>query len=200
MRVLPLLALAVLVTVVGLAALPWNPTQHGAYPLTPTHADLQNSVALGGGDGAKTGSTPLAEEMISLTLEIDRVRLAAGAEFTATVTLTNRGTEEVRIEYFIGQLFEVVVTSAEGRVVYRYSATTPYGYVMSRPLQLVLGPGESYRQVLRLRAVDESGNPLPPGTYTVTAYLTGAVEGRAPSEVGWPKAFARSNSVGITVE
>nr|BAJ49347.1 hypothetical protein HGMM_F01D06C14 [Candidatus Caldarchaeum subterraneum] len=133
---------------------------------------------------------------ITLTLQISPQTAGPTASINAVLTLTNTGTTAVNIEYFIGQLFEIIIKNTEGVTVYRLSATTPYRYMMSRPLQLTLNPGETYQQNISLKLVDTAGQPLPPGTYTATAYLTAAVEHHPPPE---GKAAAKSNTVQIII-
>lgn len=133
---------------------------------------------------------------ITLTLQISPQTAGPGASINAALTLTNTGTTAINIEYFISQLFEIIIKNTEGVTVYRLSATTPYRYMMSRPLQLTLNPGETYQQTISLKLVDANGQPLPPGTYTATAYLTAGVEHHPPAE---DKAAAKSNTVQITI-
>lgn len=140
-----------------------------------------------------------AQTPISLTLEISPTTAPQGASVNAVLTLTNTGTTAINIEYFIGQLFEIIVKDEEGSTVYRLSDTTPHRYMMSRPLQLILNTGETYRQQVKLRLVNTHGQPLPPGTYTATAYLTAGVEHHPPAEGYEAKAAAKSNPVQIII-
>ncbi|MEM4415947.1 MAG: BsuPI-related putative proteinase inhibitor [Candidatus Caldarchaeum sp.] len=158
---------------------------------TPRHSE---TIAGGGDDVHRVGETSL-----SLVLDIPVRTSRPGAEIVVTVTLANTGSTTLNIEYFIGQLYDIIIKNSEGRIVYRSSETTPYRHMLSRPLQLTLSPGETSKQEITVKLADASGNPLPPGKYTATAYLLGGVEKYTPPEKYGLKASAKSNTVEINI-
>lgn len=160
---------------------------------SPTSQPSSNVAA------SNTSEQTTANTPITLTLEIPVRTMRTGEEMTATITLTNTRISPITIEYFIGQLYDIIIKDAEGRIVYRYSETTPYRYMMSKPLQLTLQPGETHTEQLTIKPVNTAGQPLPPGQYKATAYLTAAIEGYKPSENYGLKASANSNTVELTL-
>lgn len=198
-----LITAALLVVIAGLTALAWpiNPyTPTDTTTQTAQKSAISSETSLQVEESTASGQqTPSPGGHLALTLDIPTQTVAPGAEIVATVRLTNTGTTALTIEYFIGQLFEIIIKNAEGETVYRYSETNPYRYMASRPLQLVLNPGETHQQQIKIKLVDSSEQPLPPGRYTASAYLTAGIEGYAPPEPYEVKAAAKSNTVEIVI-
>lgn len=172
------------------AAQPSQNTAAGS-ETTPQHSGTD---AGRGDDVGRGGETPL-----SLFIDIPVQTISSGAEIKVKVTLANTGSTQLNIEYFLGQLYDIIIKDSGGRIVYRSSETTSYRYMLSRPLQLTLSPGETSKQEITVKLADASGTPLPPGKYTVTAYLLGGVEKYTPPEKYGLKASAKSNTVEIDV-
>jgi len=143
------------------------------------------------------------ERVVSLKIAVDSVRLTPGSVILLTTIVQNTGPEEVLLEYFIGQLFEVIIRDEAGTPVYLHSDTGFYKHLMAAPLHLRLAPGETHAENIEIKMVysrgGEKGSPLPTGTYTLTVYLTAAVQGHPSRTIDGLKAYT-SASIEITVE
>jgi hypothetical protein len=122
-----------------------------------------------------------AERILTLNISVDGLEFPLGSTIHLKATVRNAGTEEVLLEYFAGQLFEVVIKDGSGKIVYVHSDRGFQRYLMIAPLHLRLAPGESHTETMEVPLVytrgAEKGQPLPPGNYTLTVYLTAAVQG-----------------------
>ena len=120
-----------------------------------------------------------------------------------TATIGNTGTEEVLLEYFIGQLFEVIIRDESGTLVYVHSDRGFQRYLAIAPLHLGLAPEESHTETVEVPLVytrgAEKGKPLPPENYTLTVYLTAAVQGHPSGIIDGVKAYVAA-SIKITVK
>jgi len=143
-----------------------------------------------------------AERILVLNISVDGVEFAPGSTMHLKATIRNTGTEEVLLEYFIGQLFEVIIRDESGRAVYVHSDRGFQRYLMMAPLHFRLAPGESHTETIEIPLVysrgAEKGKPLPPGAYTLTVYLTAAVQWHQSGIIDGVKAYTAS-SVRITV-
>jgi hypothetical protein len=143
-----------------------------------------------------------AEWVLSLNLSVDGVEFPPGSTMHLKATIRNTGTEGVLLEYFAGQLFEVVIRDETGTIVYVHSDGGFQRYLMIAPLHLRLTPGESHTETMEIPLVytrgAERGKPLPPGNYTLTVYLTAAVQGHPYMTIDGVKAYTVA-SIGITV-
>ena len=119
-----------------------------------------------------------AERVLVLNISVDGVEFAPGSTVHLKATVINAGTEEVLLEYFAGQFFEVTIRDESGTIVYVHSDRGFQRYLMMAPLHLRLAPGESHTETMEIPLVytrgAEKGKPLPPGNYTLTVYLTAA--------------------------
>jgi hypothetical protein len=59
-----------------------------------------------------------AEKILVLNISVNGVEFPPGSTIHLKATVMNAGTEEVRLEYFGGQLFEVVIKDETGTIVY----------------------------------------------------------------------------------
>jgi hypothetical protein len=143
-----------------------------------------------------------AERVLVLNISVDGVEFAPGSTMHLKATVMNAGTEEVLLEYFTGQLFEVVIRDESGKIVYVHSDRGFQRYLMMAPLHLRLAPGESHTETVKVPLVytrgAEKGKPLPPGNYTLTVYLTAAVQGHPSGIIDGVKAYTTA-SIRITV-
>jgi hypothetical protein len=143
-----------------------------------------------------------AERILVLNISVDGVEFPPGSTMHLKATIRNTGTEEVLLEYFAGQLFEVVIRDESGKIVYAYSDRGFQRYLMIAPLHLRLAPGESHTETMEIPLVysrgAEKGKPLPPGNYTLTVYLTAAVQGHPSGTIDGVKAYTAA-SIRITV-
>jgi len=143
-----------------------------------------------------------AERILVLNISVDGVEFPPGSTVHLKATVGNAGTEGVLLEYFAGQLFEVVIRDETGTIVYVHSDGGFQRYLMIAPLHLRLTPGESHTETMEIPLVytkgAEKGKPLPPGNYTLTVYLTAAVHGHPYMTIDGVKAYTVA-SIGIAV-
>ena len=143
-----------------------------------------------------------AERILVLNISMDSAEFAPGSTIHLKATVGNAGTEEVLLEYFVGQLFEVMIRDESGTIVYVHSDRGFQRYLMIAPLHLRLAPGESRTETMEIPLIYSRGAEkdklLPPGNYTLTVYLTAAVQGHPSWTIDGVKAYAAS-SIGITV-
>jgi hypothetical protein len=138
-----------------------------------------------------------AERILMLNISVDGVEFPPGSTVHLKATVGNTGTEGVLLEYFTGQLFEVVIRDESGRAVYVHSDRGFQRYLMIAPLHLRLAPGESHTETMEIPLVytrgAEKGQPLPPGNYTLTVYLTAAVQGHPSGIIDGVKAYTAAS-------
>jgi hypothetical protein len=144
-----------------------------------------------------------AKRILVLNISVDGVEFPPGSTVHLKATVRNIGTEEVLLEYFAGQLSEVVIRDESGTLVYVHSDRGFRRYLMIAPLHLRLAPGESRTETMEVPLVytrgAEKGKPLPPGNYTLTVYLTAAVQGHLSGSIDGVKAYTTA-SIRITVK
>jgi hypothetical protein len=59
--------------------------------------------------------------VLVLNISVDGLEFSPGLAIRLKTTVRNTGTEEVLLEYFAGQLFEVMIRDESGRAVYVHS-------------------------------------------------------------------------------
>jgi hypothetical protein len=95
-----------------------------------------------------------------------------------------------------------MIRDGSGRAVYVHSYRGFQRYLMIAPLQLGLAPGENHTETMEIPLVytreAEKGKPLPPGNYTLTVYLTAAVQGHPSGIIDGVKAYTAAQ-IRITV-
>jgi endonuclease/exonuclease/phosphatase (EEP) superfamily protein YafD len=191
---LPALLVAGLVAVAGYALVQPLQTTSQALTTSTTTMSTQNQ--------ATETVHQTADKPLRLNIAMDGVEFTPGSTIHLTASIQNTGTEEVSLEYFIGQLFEVIIRDGSGAPVYIHSDTGFQKYLMAAPLHLRLAPGESHTETIEITLVysrgAEKNNPLPPGTYTLTVYLTAAVQGHPSGIIDGVKAYT-SASTTLTV-
>jgi hypothetical protein len=138
-----------------------------------------------------------AERVLVLNISVDGVEFAPGSTMHLKATVMNAGTEKVLLEYFAGQLFEVMIRDESGTIVYVHSDRGFQRYLMMAPLHLRLAPEESHIETMEIPLVysrgAERGKPLPPGYYTLTVYLTAAVQGHPSGIIDGVKAYTTAS-------
>jgi uncharacterized protein YutE (UPF0331/DUF86 family) len=116
------------------------------------------------------------------------------------VYVENISTSTLQLSYSIGEAFEAVIRDESGRVVFVYSDTLLEKGEYRK--MVALSPGSIFQDSIRVPLVytrsDIMGKPLPPGTYTLTVYLTATIDGYQPEIIDGIKAFA-AKSIEITV-
>jgi hypothetical protein len=139
----------------------------------------------------------VAERILMLNISVDSAEFPPGSIIHLKATVTNVGTEEVLLEYFAGQLFEVVIRDESGTIVYVHSDRGFQRYPMIAPLHLRLAPGESHTETMEVPLVytrgAEKDKPLPPENYTLTVYLTAAVQGYQSGIIDGVKAYTAAS-------
>jgi hypothetical protein len=138
-----------------------------------------------------------AERILVLNISVDGAEFPPDSTLHLKATVMNAGTEEVLLEYFADQLFEVVIRDETGTIVYVHSDRGFQRYLMIAPLHLRLAPGESHTETMEIPLVytrgAEKGQPLPPGNYTLTVYLTAAVQGHPSMTIDGVKAYTTAS-------
>ena len=89
-----------------------------------------------------------AERVLVLNISVDGVEFPPGSTMHLKATVTNVGTEEVLLEYFAGQLFEVTIRDESGTLVYVHSDRGFQRYLMAAPTHLRLTSGESRTETI----------------------------------------------------
>jgi hypothetical protein len=144
----------------------------------------------------------VSENSLVLNISINGSELAPGSTIHLKASVRNVGKEEVLLEYFAGQMFEIIIRDESGRAVYVHSDRGFQRYLMIAPLHLRLAPRESYMETMDIPLVysrgAERGKPLPLGNYTLTVYLTAAVQGHPSGTIDGVKACT-SISISIMV-
>jgi hypothetical protein len=87
---------------------------------------------------------------------------------TARLTLRNTSSLPVTLQFNSGQQYDLVIRDAAGQQVYQWSQGRAFTLVLSR---LELKEGERMF-VEEIRLADRAGRTLPPGPYTLEAWLT----------------------------
>jgi hypothetical protein len=195
-----LLALLVagMVVIAGYALV--QPLQTPQQVMTTSTANTANIETLV--QAAEQTAQQTAERILTLNISMDSAEFAPGSTMHLKATIRNAGTEEVLLEYFAGQLFEVVIRDESGTIVYVHSDRGFHRYLMIAPLHLRLAPGESHTETIEIPLIytrgAEKDNPLPPGAYTLTVYLTAAVQGHPSGTIDGVRAYT-ATSIRITV-
>jgi hypothetical protein len=57
-----------------------------------------------------------ADQPLRLNIAMDGVEFTPGSTIHLTASIQNTGTEEVSLEYFIGQLFEVIIRDGSSTI------------------------------------------------------------------------------------
>jgi len=132
-----------------------------------------------------------------LNISVDGFEFLPGSTIRLKATIGNAGTEEVLLEYFAGQLFEVMMRDESGRDVYVHSDRGFQRYLVIAPLHLRLASGESHTETVEVPLVytrgAEKDQPLPPGNYTLTVYLTAAVQGHPSGIIDSMKVYTAAS-------
>jgi hypothetical protein len=139
----------------------------------------------------------VAERVLVLNISVDSAEFPPGSTMHLKATIGNAGTEEVLLEYFAGQLFEVIIRDGSGSIVYVHSDRGFQRYLMIAPLHLRLAPRESNTETMEIPLVytrgAEKNKTLPPGNYTLTVYLTAAVQGHPSMTIDGVKAYTAAS-------
>jgi len=193
-----LLFVAGLVVIAGYALVqPLQTPQQVTTTSTANTANIETRV-----QAAEQTAQQAAERILVLNISMDSAEFAPGSTIHLKATVMNAGMEEVLLECFAGQLFEVVIRDETGTIVYVHSDGGFQRYLMIAPLHLRLTPGESHTGTMDIPLVytrgAEKGKPLPPGNYTLTVYLTAAVHGHPYMTIDGVKAYTVA-SIGIAV-
>jgi len=192
------LLVAGMVVIAGYALVqPLQTPQQVTTTSTANTANIETRV-----QAAEQTAQQTAERILVLNISVDGVEFPPGSTMHLKATVMNAGTEEVLLEYFAGQLFEVVIRDETGTIVYVHSDRGFQRYLMIAPLHLRLAPGESHTETIEIPLIYTKGaekdNPLPPGKYTLTVYLTAGVQGHPSGTIDGVRAYT-ATSIRITV-
>lgn len=88
-----------------------------------------------------------------------------GENVDITLSKTNITNDEITLRYSTSQIIEITIRNAAGALVWRYSDNTQFAQ-FTRIITIFEGGTQVIREVWR--QVNNSGNQVPPGTYTIT--------------------------------
>ncbi|MCC6445207.1 MAG: hypothetical protein IT210_17320 [Armatimonadetes bacterium] len=113
---------------------------------------------------------PVKPEPKELTVKIttDKSAYAPGETVRIRLTLKNNTESERQITFPSGQRFEITA-EREGRKVWQWSHGKMFIMAFGN---LRLGPGQSFAAEERWDQKDNDGQPVPQGTYTLSAWIT----------------------------
>jgi len=101
-------------------------------------------------------------------LTTNKASYALGEPVAITLSVTNRGDLPAQLEFANAQKFELTVTR-KGREVWRWSAGRMLAQVLAT---ITLGPGDTLTFQEEWNQLDNDGDRVPPGDYTVAGWLT----------------------------
>jgi hypothetical protein len=147
-----LLALLVagMVVIAGYALV--QPLQTPQQAMTTSTANIDTRVHT-----AEQTVQQTAKRILVLNLFMDSAEFSQGSTIHLKATIRNTGTEGVLLEYFAGQLFEVMIRDESGTIVYVHSDRGFQRYLMIAPLHLRLAPGESHTETMEIPLVYTRG-------------------------------------------
>jgi hypothetical protein len=129
------------------------------------------------------GVTFVTAPEVSVSLALDRYLYTPGeqpAELLARLTLRNSRLEPLTLNFGSSQRFDLAIRDGEGREVYRWSEGKAFLMVFGSEQ---VGTGERNYAVL-VPLATRSGAPLPPGHYSVEAWLTNIAPPRLEAKAG----------------
>lgn len=88
-----------------------------------------------------------------------------GEDVDITLSKTNITDDEITLRYSTSQIIEITIKNSAGATVWRYSDNTQFAQ-FSRIITIFEGGTQVIREVWK--QVNNSGNQVPPGTYTIT--------------------------------
>lgn len=88
-----------------------------------------------------------------------------GENVEITLSKTNITDDEITLRYSTSQIIEITIKNAAGATVWKYSDNTQFAQ-FSRVITIFEGGTQVIREVWR--QVNNAGNQVPPGTYTIT--------------------------------
>jgi hypothetical protein len=102
-------------------------------PLQTTSQALTTSTTTMSTQNQATGTVhQTADKPLRLNIAMDGVEFTPGSTIHLTASIQNTGTEEVSLEYFIGQLFEVIIRDGPEHLS-TYTATQASRNTLWRP-------------------------------------------------------------------
>ncbi|MEW6379918.1 MAG: BsuPI-related putative proteinase inhibitor [bacterium] len=107
---------------------------------------------------------------LTYTVRTDKALYSQGEEIIITFTVTNyRGAEPITLNFTSGQRFDGVVKDSAGKEIFRLSDNKFFTLSLAF---IELEPGETLSFQDRWDQKDSQGSLVPPGTYTLEAFLT----------------------------
>jgi hypothetical protein len=105
---------------------------------------------------------------VGATLSSDQPEYLAGKPVNLTFIVTNHSKASADYEFNNGQLYDIVISDATGKIVWRWSQNKVFPQLMSH---LNLATNESATYNVQWLQRDNDDHPLPAGTYSVLAQL-----------------------------
>ncbi|HID10582.1 MAG TPA: hypothetical protein EYP17_04695, partial [Candidatus Latescibacteria bacterium] len=108
---------------------------------------------------------PIELEGLELALQADRAAYEPGEPVTLTFVITNTGGTALHFTFSSSKRFDILV-ERDGILIWQWSHGRKFLQVID---ELILEPGDSLTYELTWPQVDNTGNPVPPGEYEVSA-------------------------------
>ena len=123
---------------------------------------------------------------LAASVSVDRTAYGPGEPVRMTLVIENVSAETQRLSFRSGQRYDFVVEDSSGRQVWRWSADKFFILVLGEE---AIAPGQRlvYREEWDQR--DESGDPLPGGTYAVRGFTVGCLAGTDICDIGSAASF-----------
>jgi hypothetical protein len=140
------LLVAGMVVIAGYALVqPLQTSKQAMATSTANNADIETRVQT-----TEQTTRQTTERILVLNISVDSAEFAPDSTIHLKATVRNAGTEEVLLEYFAGQLFEVIIRDESGTIVYVHSDRGFQRYLMIAPLHLRLASGESDTETMEI--------------------------------------------------
>jgi len=156
-----IVALSITVVVLSLLALACE--EEEKLPVGPPAATASPGAA--SPTPAVTGS-PTAAEPLTVELELKKAVFRSGEDVDLTLALTANTSEPLTLYYRTSQRYDFVVTTREGKEVWRWSAERTFLQELG---QETLEPGKKVSYSESWDQKDTEGNQVPPGVYMASA-------------------------------
>ena len=100
---------------------------------------------------------------LMLTLETDKTTYRAGEPFSLQLKINNRSSRDTTLEFSSGQRYDFQITDRTGETAWTWSADKSFMQVLGSERLAADGA---------IEYTEQFAGRLPPGTYTVTGFIT----------------------------
>lgn len=152
------------VAIVSLAATSVFASGGAATLAAPTHSEGATKPSI-----AATKLTPPARTPSAVLAATRLASPSRRSSFRLSFTVTNGTKDAIQYEFSSAKQFDISITDSNAKEIWRQSDGKMYAQLMTH---LTLPPGRSREWTTTWRGTSSHGDPVPPGTYTVTAVLT----------------------------